>query len=131
MLLKPSTYMNRSGPSVLEAAQFYKLDPVDQLVVYDELDLPLGQLRLRKDGSAGGHRGLADIIRCFGDDAIPRVRVGIGNGRGGAVSRVLGRFRPDEIETAADAVERAADAVECWLTDGIEAAMNRFNAKNA
>ena len=130
LILKPSTYMNRSGASVLEAAQFYKLDLQDLLVVYDEKDLPLGRLRLRQDGSAGGHRGLADLIRCFGDDTIPRLRVGIGSGQEDAVSHVLGRFRPEEITAAEHAAQLAADAVECWLTDGIEAAMNRYNEKN-
>ena len=129
-LLKPMTFMNRSGTSVRAACQFYKLEVTDLLLVLDDLDLRLAQLRFRSSGSAGGHRGLEDIVRCLGTQDLARLRLGIGHGPGEEmVSHVLSRFRSDELTEAEIAVERAADAVECWLSEGPEATMNRFNVK--
>lgn len=127
-LLKPLTFMNRSGEAVLEVVQFYKVDLADLLVVYDDLDLPVGYVRVRARGSAGGHKGLGDIIRRLGSDQIARVRIGIGRPvHGDSVSYVLSRFLPEEEPLVAAALDRAADAAACWLADGPEVAMNRYN----
>jgi len=129
LLLKPTTYMNLSGRSVREAVAFYKLSPADLLVVADDLALPLGRLRFRPQGSAGGHNGLTSIIQELGgDDAFARLRMGIDAAVGARmVGHVLGTFSPEEQELINQAIRRAADAVECWLTDGVDKAMNTFN----
>ncbi len=130
LLLKPATYMNESGRSVAAVWRYYKLAASDLLVIHDDLDLPVGQLRLRPAGSAGGHKGLDDVIRCLGTEDVPRLRLGIGKvHRSATVEYVLSRFEPEERTTVVAAVERAADAAECWLTRGIEAAMNEFNRR--
>ena len=130
LLLKPATYMNLSGQSVAAAWRFYKLAPADVLVVHDDLDLPVGQLRLRPTGSAGGHKGLADVIRHLGTDEVPRLRIGIGKvHRDATVEYVLSRFEPDERPAIAAALPTAADAAEAWLARGMEAAMNEFNRR--
>jgi peptidyl-tRNA hydrolase, PTH1 family len=132
VLLLPQTYMNRSGASV--AAALGELEDVvparDLLVVLDDADLPLGRLRLRARGGAGGHRGLADILEALASEAVPRLRFGIGRPASpmGTVEFVLDRFDPGEAQQVEDAVEHAAAAVECFVTEGIEKAMNRFNA---
>jgi len=130
LLLKPLTYMNLSGRSVAAAQRFYRLELSDLLVVYDDLDLPPGQIRVRAEGSAGGHKGMADVIRHLGSSRVARVRVGIGRvASSAAVEYVLGRFSPEEREPIGRAVQLAADAVECWLEQGVVAAMNRFNRR--
>ncbi len=127
-LLKPMTFMNRSGQAVLEVAQFYKLSPADLLVVLDDLDLPVGRVRLRAAGSAGGHKGLDDIMRRLGTDALTRVRIGIGRpGYGDTVSYVLSAFTGDEQPVVESSLDWAADAAECWLREGPDAAMNKYN----
>lgn len=126
-LLKPLTYMNRSGRSALTAVRFFKIEADAFMVVTDDFALPLGRLRVRPQGSAGGHNGLQDLIDRLGTNEFSRLRVGIGSPDGGHVPHVLGRFAPAERETVERMVERAADAVECWVTDGVEACMNRFN----
>lgn len=126
-LLKPLTYMNRSGQSALAAVRFFKIEADAFLAVTDDFALPLGRLRMRSKGSAGGHNGLADLIERLGTDGFARLRVGIGSPDGSHVTHVLGRFSPQEREAADRAVERAADAVECWVSDGLETSMNRFN----
>lgn len=130
LLQAPLTYMNLSGQAVQPAAKFFKLAPEDVLVICDDLNLAPGQLRLRAAGSAGGQKGLGDIILRLGTDAVPRLRVGIGRPipPQDAVSYVLGRIAGGERRVMDEAVLRAADAVECWATDGLETAMNRFNA---
>lgn len=130
-LLKPLVYMNRSGASAAAAVQFYKLDRDAFLVVSDDLNLPLGRLRIRAAGSAGGHNGLADIIERLATDQFARLRVGIGQSSGDMVAHVLSAFAPEETAAARAAIETAADAVECWISEGIEQAMNRFNAPPA
>jgi PTH1 family peptidyl-tRNA hydrolase len=128
LLLKPTTYMNRSGRAVHEAVGFYKIPLENLLVVVDDLDLPLGRLRLRARGSSGGHRGLDSLIGWLDTDAFARLRIGIGRvASQQAVAHVLGGFGPDEERTLQRILGEARDAVACWLTDGIETAMNRFN----
>ena len=129
-LLKPQTYMNLSGRSVGAFVRFYKLALGDLLIVYDEMDLPIGRIRVRSAGSAGGHNGMSDLIRNLSTDVISRIRVGIGRPQPAAgVDHVLSKF--DERDRAAvnAAVDCAADAAECWVTSGIETTMNRYNRR--
>ncbi|MDD3587008.1 MAG: aminoacyl-tRNA hydrolase [Thermoguttaceae bacterium] len=129
LLLCPTTYMNLSGQSVAAAASFYKLEPEHILVVCDDLDLPVGRLRLREKGSSGGQKGLKSITERLGTDSFARLRVGIGRPDPGmdAADYVLSTFRPDEKKTMADSLVNAVEAVECWLAEGMTTAMNRFN----
>ncbi|MBN1341179.1 MAG: aminoacyl-tRNA hydrolase [Phycisphaerae bacterium] len=128
VLLKPTTFMNRSGESVLAVRQFFKLALEDLLVVMDDLDLPVGRVRVRGNGSAGGHKGLGDIIRRLGSDEITRVRIGIGSTSDrDTVNYVLGRADEQEEALLAGGVSAAADAVTCWIRGGTERAMNEFN----
>jgi len=127
-LLTPRTYMNRSGRSVREAMTFYKLKLEDLLVIVDDLDLPLGRLRIRARGSGGGHKGLTNVIEELNDAGFARLRIGIERVESRrAVDHVLSPFSPEQEERIAEATVRAADAVGCWVVDGVEAAMNRFN----
>lgn len=127
LLVKPMRYMNHSGPPLRAALRQTEVDITsDLLVVADDIDLPLGRLRLRRSGSAGGHNGLRDIISAFGTNEFSRLRVGVGRS-GDAIGHVLATFGPDERELADEMVRVAADAAERWLADGIEAAMNEFN----
>jgi PTH1 family peptidyl-tRNA hydrolase len=130
LLLKPLTYMNRSGASVREAATFYQIEPSDILVIVDDMALELGSIRLRGQGSAGGHNGLKSLIAELGSDSFSRLRVGIGQARcGQAVEHVLGQFTPAEREVLDGAMDQAVQAVQCWLHDGLTEAMTRFNRK--
>ncbi len=128
VLAKPQTYMNVSGASVAQLVKWYKT-PLDQLlVVADDIDLPFGQLRLRAEGSAGGQKGLASIIQQLRTNAVPRLRIGIGRPRWGEPSGyVLSRFTKEQAAALPEIIGRAADAAELWLTDGLIAAMNRYN----
>jgi PTH1 family peptidyl-tRNA hydrolase len=130
LLLKPQTYMNRSGTSVLAARDFYKLDLKDLLIICDDFNLPLAKLRIRLKGSSGGQKGLQDIIRCLGTDEVPRLRIGIGPPppNWDVADYVLSRFSEDEQPPVTDAVRRAADATRLWSVSGIEVCMNQFNA---
>ena len=130
IVAKPRTFMNLSGQAVAGLAAFYQIDPADVLVVTDDVALPLGRLRARPDGGAGGHNGLKSIIQHLGTPAFPRVRVGVGRGddRRDLADHVLGRFDAGERDTVSAAVLRAADASERFLTDGIERVMSVFNA---
>src|SRR5689334_8821358 len=128
-LVKPLTFMNLSGRAVAPLLNRHSLPPGQLIVVYDDADLPVGKIRVRARGSAGGHGGLKSIIASVGSSEFPRVRIGIGRSAGGdLVDHVLGGFRGSERELVDQAIDRAADAVECALTHGIETAMNRFNA---
>lgn len=129
-LLRPTTYMNVSGKSVVAAGRFYKCERTDLLVISDDLDLELGTLRIRQRGSSGGQRGMEDIIRCVGSQEFARLRIGIGRpARGDAAAFVLERFHPSERDAAAEVIVRAAEAAECWLVEGPTAAMNRYNRR--
>ena len=129
LLLWPLTWMNLSGSAVLAARDFYKIPESEMLVCCDDFQLPLDTLRLRPGGSAGGQKGLADILARLGTTAVPRLRLGIGPVPAGweAADFVLGRFAKAEQERVAVAIERAADAAEEWLARGLQAAMNRYN----
>ena len=130
VIAKPLTFMNLSGQAVQALAAFYKIEPADVFVVTDDVALPLGRLRARRDGGAGGHNGLKSIIQSLATQAFPRMRVGVGRGdnRRDLADHVLGRFGADERDTVSAAVLRAADATEAFLSDGIERVMNAFNA---
>lgn len=133
VLLKPQTFMNLSGESIKEALNFYKLDETTELIViYDDISLPPGQLRIRKQGSAGGHNGIKNIIAHLGHDRFVRIKIGVGEKPAGydLVNYVLGRFSAEERKTMEEAFEKAADAVEVILSRGPDAAMNLYNKKN-
>jgi PTH1 family peptidyl-tRNA hydrolase len=131
VLLKPQTYMNLSGDAVRLMGSWYKLYADEILIVLDELDLPFGTLRLRERGSAGGHNGLASVIQQVGTTEIPRLRVGIGRGRGPAKVQVLSKFSPVEQRALPDIIEDAANACVLWVQEGAVAAMNKVNATAA
>lgn len=129
VLARPLTYMNRSGESVRALARSYAVPPDDLLVVYDDLDLPVGTLRIRPKGGSGGHRGMESIIRQLGTEDFPRLRVGIGRPPAGQepADYVLSPFEEDELPLMVAAREAAIAAIECWLEQGIEVVMTRFN----
>ncbi len=130
LLVKPLTMMNLSGEAVGALARYYRIEPADVFVVADDVALPLGRLRARARGSAGGHNGFKSIAQHLGTEDWPRLRLGVGRGddRRDLADHVLARFEPGEQAVADEMIERAADAVQVFLTDGIEAVMNRFNA---
>ena len=130
LLMKPQTYMNLSGEAVIQAVKFYKLAPDHVIVVSDEMSLPIGKLRIRTKGSAGGHNGLKNIIAHLGTDSFPRIRIGVGappHPDYDVADWVLSVFRNKDAEEMAEAAKRAAEAVECYVLHGPERAMNRFN----
>ncbi|NEZ60204.1 aminoacyl-tRNA hydrolase [Adonisia turfae] len=138
ILLKPTTYMNRSGQSVRAVFDWYKLLPSEVLVIYDDMDLPIGRLRLRLSGSAGGHNGMKSIISHLGTQDFPRLRLGISRtntsdkqANRAVVSHVLGKFAPDERKVIDAAITLANDAVEFSLRKGIERAMSLYNGREA
>jgi PTH1 family peptidyl-tRNA hydrolase len=133
MLLKPTTFMNLSGRSVQEAVHFFKLEPSsDLLVIVDDLALPCGSIRLRPDGSSGGHNGLADIGLKLASNYWARLRIGIDPpGRVRQSDYVLGKFSPDQQAPVEASLAEAARAAEAWATKGLAEAMNRFNIKAA
>ena len=127
LLVKPVRFMNLSGSALKAAIRNTDSDPsTDLLVICDDIDLPLGKVRLRRSGSAGGHNGLRDIIAAMGTDEFNRLRVGIGRA-GEPVDHVLATFKPGEKTLASEAIATGADAAERWLREGIDAAMNEFN----
>lgn len=130
-LMKPQTFMNLSGDAVGDFARYFKLTSDQVLVVLDDAALPLGSLRLRKSGSAGGQNGLESVLVHLATEAVPRLRVGIGEPDGRPLhDHVLGRFSPEETPLVERAIGRAADAFEYANAHGIESAMNQFNQKN-
>jgi PTH1 family peptidyl-tRNA hydrolase len=131
LLMEPATFMNLSGEAVLRVGSFYKVNLADWLIVVDDVNLPLGRVRMRKMGSAGGHNGLKSVIQHLGPD-FARLRIGVGRGdpKWDLADHVLARFEPEERRSVEEAIGRAADAVETFVTEGIEPAMNRFNARD-
>jgi PTH1 family peptidyl-tRNA hydrolase len=128
-VMKPITFMNLSGRAVRDVSQYYDVEPADLLVVYDDLNLPLGTIRLRTGGSAGGHNGIQNVVDVLKTDAFPRLRIGIGNAyaRGRQADYVLSPFSSKDREVVDEAVVRATDAIEAFVREGIDVAMNRFN----
>ena len=129
VLIQPLTYMNLSGDCIKEAADFYKIDPKHIIVIYDDISLPVGKLRVRAKGSAGGHNGVKSIIARLGTEEFPRIRIGVGEKPAGwdLADYVLGRFQNEELPAIREAVGNAAKACGLILKDGIETAMNRSN----
>ena len=130
LVMKPQTYMNLSGEAVKLAGAFYKIPPERVIVISDDVSLPLGKLRIRANGSAGGHNGLKNIIQHLGTDAFPRIKVGVGapaHPEHEMVDWVIGNFTPAEKKVVSEAVGRAADAVECLNEKGVSEAQNKFN----
>lgn len=133
-LLKPLTYMNKSGQSIRAVVDWYKLPPESVLVIYDDMDLPVGKLRLRLSGSAGGHNGMKSTIAHLGTQAFPRLRVGIGSAKEthpdkDTVSHVLGHFSSSEAPIMAEVMELAVSAIELSLKQGVEKAMSLYNSR--
>lgn len=130
LLVKPETFMNLSGRAVRQVMDFYQLEPTNLLVVCDDVNLPLGKLRVRTKGSHGGHNGLRDIQNHLGTAEYPRLRIGVdaAGEKGEMVDHVLGRFRPSERPVIDEAIAAGAQAVSVWAQQGIEVCMNRFNA---
>ncbi|MDB5346197.1 MAG: peptidyl-tRNA hydrolase [Schlesneria sp.] len=131
LLLAPQTFMNLSGRSVQQVVKFYQAPLSDLIVIGDDLNLKVGQIRLRASGSAGGQKGLQSILSCLSSNEICRVRIGIGRPppEMDAADYVLGRYRKDEIDVIDAATRKAASAVEAWAADGINVAMNRYNGE--
>ena len=130
LVMRPQTYMNLSGEAAAAAAKFYKIPPERVIVVSDETALPIGKLRVRSKGSAGGHNGLKSIIACLGSDQFPRIRLGVGappHEDYDMADWVLSAFKNQDAEDIAAAAERAAEAVISYITEGCERTMNKFN----
>ncbi|MBC7075484.1 MAG: aminoacyl-tRNA hydrolase [Syntrophomonadaceae bacterium] len=127
LLAKPLTYMNLSGRAVKPLVNCYKADVADLMVVFDDMDIEPGDLRIRPAGGAGGHKGMESITEKLGTQGFPRLRVGIGRPQGDAVDWVLGEFTDEEKILMQQTIKKAADAIECWVKRGIDAAMNTYN----
>src|SRR5438874_2172351 len=132
LLVKPASYMNRSGHPLFAIAQFFKITPEEILVVLDDFSLPLGRLRIRENGGPGGHNGLESIIVQFGTEEIPRLRVGIGPAPAeGTVDYVLSRFFEEEKPLVRSTIDHAVEAVKCAVDNGLVSAMNNFNPQSS
>ncbi len=130
LLVKPQTFMNDSGASIGSLMRYFKFSPEQILVIYDDIAFPVGTMKLRPGGSAGGHNGIKSLIAHLGTDKFPRLRIGIGAPGGKEMTaHVLGKFRPDEQELLGVSIEKAADAARYAATHGIEAAMNIYNVQ--
>ena len=127
LLVKPLTYMNLSGKTVQPLVRWFKLDLDDLIVIYDDMDLPPGALRLRAQGGSGGHKGMASIIERLGSREFARIRIGIGRPDNEAIDWVLGKFSPTEQKLMEEVIGQAATAVQCWAKHGIDRAMNEYN----
>ena len=129
LLAKPQTFMNLSGSSIQGLADFYKIPPERIMIIFDDLDIPPGTLRIRPKGGSGGHKGMTDIIQKLGSQDFPRIRFGIGRppGKMNPAAYVLRRFDADEQPVIEQTVSRVVNAIEAWLTEGINTAMNRYN----
>ena len=131
ILLKPTTYMNLSGESIREVVNFYKISNEDVIVIYDDISLEVGRLRIREKGSHGGHNGIKSIIANLNTDVFPRVKVGIGGPKGNLVSHVLGKFSDEEIAVLRESIKASAEAVEIMISKDAKEAMNKLNGFNA
>ncbi|MBQ8540967.1 MAG: aminoacyl-tRNA hydrolase [Clostridia bacterium] len=129
ILLKPQTYMNLSGESVREAAEYFKIEPNKIIIVYDDVDLEPGKVRIRPKGSAGGHNGMKSIIYQLQCDEFPRVRFGVGKAEHGMVNHVLGRFSEEDGVKVSDAIRDLPKIIEAIIKNGVNDAMNKFNGK--
>ncbi len=131
LLVKPQTYMNLSGESLLEIVNYYEIELKDVLIVYDDIDISLGKVRIRQKGSAGTHNGMRSIIELLKSQDMPRIRMGIGKKDNIPLADyVLQRFPPDEIPAVREMVSKAGDAITCFIEDGIDLCMNRYNVNN-
>lgn len=129
ILLKPQTYMNLSGESVREAAEYFKIEPNKIIIVYDDVDLEPGKVRIRPKGSAGGHNGMKSIIYQLQSDEFPRVRFGVGKAEHGMVNHVLGKFSEEDGVKVSDAIRNLPEIIEAIIKNGVNGAMNKFNGK--
>lgn len=131
LIMKPETYMNNSGQAVVEAMNFYKLDADHLIVIYDDISLEPGNMRIRRKGSDGGHNGIKSIIQLTGEDKFPRIKIGVGkkpHPKFDLADWVLSRFKDDEMEKINDVCEKACDSLELMVNGEIDAAMNKFNS---
>ena len=131
ILLKPTTYMNLSGESIREVVDFYKLTCEDIVVIYDDISLDVGRLRIREKGSAGGHNGIKSIIAHLGTDVFPRIKVGVGQPNVDLVNYVLGKFTDEEMEVLSESIDASTKAVSEIIKDDVNIAMNKFNGFKA
>ena len=131
ILLKPTTYMNLSGESIREVVNFYKISNEEIIVIYDDISLDVGRLRIREKGSHGGHNGIKSIIANLGTDVFPRVKIGVGVPKGNLVSHVLGKFNEEEINVLRKTLIATEEAVNVMLKNDVKDAMNKFNGFNA
>lgn len=131
MLLKPTTYMNLSGESVREVVDFYNLENSEVIVIYDDISLEVGKLRIRDKGSAGGHNGIKSIIAHLGSDIFPRIKVGIGQPNGDLVKYVLGDFTKEEMTILSESIDASTKATEEIIKSDVKTAMNQFNGFKA
>ncbi len=130
ILLKPTTYMNLSGESIREVINFYKISNEEVIVIYDDISLEVGRLRIREKGSHGGHNGIKSIIANLGTDVFPRVKIGVGAPKGNLVSHVLGKFSDDEVEVLKGTIKASNEAVSIMLQSNAKEAMNKLNGFN-
>ena len=126
LLCEPTTFMNNSGWAVGAVCDYYKIEPKDILVIYDDVDIPFGELRIRQKGSPGTHNGMKSIVQCLGTDDFPRLRVGIGKPEFDMISFVLGRFDKEQREELPEIIERAAKAAVCVITEGFQKAQELY-----
>lgn len=131
ILLKPTTYMNLSGESIREVVNFYKISNEEIIVIYDDISLEVGRLRIREKGSAGGHNGIKSIIGNLGTDVFPRIKIGVGEPKGNLVSHVLGKFNEEEIKVLRKSLIASSEAVEIIISKDTKEAMNKLNGFNA
>lgn len=127
ILLKPTTYMNLSGESIREVIDFYKLTSEDILVIYDDISLEVGRIRIREKGSAGGHNGIKSIISHLGTDKFSRIKIGVGQPKGDLVNHVLGKFSKEELEDLDKVLDAVMDSAEVVIKEDTKEAMNKFN----
>lgn len=131
ILLKPTTYMNLSGESIREVVDFYKLDNEEVIVIYDDISLEVGRLRIREKGSAGGHNGIKSIISHLSSDVFPRIKIGVGQPKGDLVAHVLGKFTSEENSVLKESIEASSQAIEEIIISDVKTSMNKFNGFNA